>query len=84
MEVRYMKVVINGHILAIGKGEGGTEITETQYNTILSKLSDKPTDVEGYRWLLTENLEWEQSELPPFEADISDSEALGIITGGEY
>jgi len=82
MEVRYMKVVINGHILAIGKGEGGTEITEAQYNTILSKLSDKPADIEGHRWLLTESLEWELAELPPVGNDISDSDALNIIIGG--
>ena len=42
----------------------GKEITEAEYNHILSILRNRPTAPEGHGYRLTENLEWELYELP--------------------
>lgn len=63
----------------------GEEITETEYNEILSILRNRPVAPEGYGYRLTESLEWELYELPVEEEtddEISAEEALEIITGG--
>lgn len=62
----------------------GKEITETEYNEILSMLHSRPTAPDGFAYRLTENLEWELYELPTEEADpeLTEAEALDIILGG--
>lgn len=62
----------------------GKEITETEYNEILSMLHRRPTAPDGFAYRLTENLEWELYELPTEEADpeLTEAEALDIILGG--
>ncbi len=62
----YYKQIEDGYIMAIGTG-GGIEITEDEYNTILSVIYSKPpsTDVLSYR--LKEDLTWE-----PYIIDISE------------
>lgn len=82
--MRYYKIVDNNHILAIGTGNGGEEITETQYNEILSVLRNRPTAPDGYGYRLTAELEWELYELPIAEEtdEISEAEALEILLGG--
>ena len=47
----------------------GKEITESQYNEILSMLHNKPTAPDGYAYRLTESLEWELYELPTEDAE---------------
>lgn len=47
----------------------GEEITETQYNEILSILHNKPTAPDGFAYRLTKELEWELYELSIVEAD---------------
>jgi len=71
------KIVIDGYIAALTNG-GGTEITESEYNTIMQKIQNKPTDPEGYTYKLrADNLEWELVELPPVEPEpLTDEEAL--------
>ena len=63
-----------------------TEITAEKYNEILTLLRNRPTAPEGYGYRLTESLEWEMYELPAVEEEedpeLSDSEAIAIITGG--
>ena len=39
--MRYYKQVSDGYILAIGTGAGGVEITEAEYNTLLSEICEK-------------------------------------------
>lgn len=39
--MRYYKREDNNYILSIGIGEGGTEITETEYNEIMSVIQNK-------------------------------------------
>lgn len=62
----------------------GKEITETEYNEILSMLHSRLTAPDGFAYRLTENLEWELYELPTEEADpeLTEAEALDIILGG--
>lgn len=80
----WTKVIENGYIIAVGANLIGTEITEEEYNEILSAVALRPhSEGKGYR--LKEDLTWEEYDLPvPSEDDdISDEEALAIIMGDE-
>lgn len=74
------------HIIAIGTGAGGTEITETEYNDIMAIIQNRPSaDGKGYR--LKADLTWEAYDLPPEpepsdEDELSDTQALNILLGG--
>ena len=82
--MRYYKMTDNGYILCIGTGLGGIEITESEYNEILSVIHNKPTGTATTDYHLREDLTWEEYEIPPMpEPDIDDSEALEILLGGE-
>ena len=73
------------HIIAIGTGAGGTEITEAEYNEIMAIIQNRPSaDGKGYR--LKTDLTWEAYDLPPEpepsdEDEISTDEALNILLG---
>lgn len=71
--MRYYKMIIDGYLIAVGSGSGGEEITETEYNNLLSVIHNKPTAPEGYDYRLKDTLEWELYELPPMP--IEDEEA---------
>ena len=76
--MRYYKLNIDGYLVSVGTGTGGTEITESEYSTIMQKIQTKPTDPNGYAYKLrADNLEWELVELPPVEPEpITEEEAL--------
>lgn len=74
----FYKVVYNGYILGVGAGKGGTEITEDEYNNILSILKNVPTE-SGKSYKLKEDLTWEEVES---DTEIDDTEAFDIIFGG--
>ena len=82
----YYKQLSDNYILAIGTGPGGAEITETEYNSILSAIQSRPTsETQGYR--LRTDLTWEAYDLPPEpepsdDDEISNEEALNILLGG--
>ena len=84
--MRFYKIVEDGYIPAFGIGSGGVEITIEEYTTLNTLLKNSPEPPEGYDYRLREDLTWEEYELPPVEPvdeeEISDSEALEIITGG--
>ena len=80
--MRYFKSIKNGYILGIGTGNGGTEITETEYVQVLSTIKNKPHDTATVGYRLTESLEWESYEKEPEPEEIDDSEALEILLGG--
>lgn len=85
--MRYYKLTESGYLLSIGTGPGGTEITESEYNNILSVIRSRPTPPAGYDYRLKADLTWEQYELPPEpepsdEDEISDDEAMAIMLGG--
>lgn len=83
--MRYYKLIEDGYISAIGTGGGGTEITEQEYNAIMAVIQNKPQRTATTDYKLKVDLTWEEYELPPEpeDYDISDEEALGIITGSE-
>lgn len=74
-------IVIDGYIIA-------TETTDAQYDVIIGKIQDMPDAPEGSMYRLrADTLEWELVELPPApppspDDELSDTEALSLITGG--
>ena len=88
----------SGALLAIGTGPGGTEITETEYNALLSEIREKADIVDKlYSGEITIDavpVDWQEeiqrrvderiaAEGIAEEQDISAEEALDIILGGE-
>ena len=87
----------SGALLAIGTGPGGTEITETEYNTLLSEIREKAALVDKlYSGEITIDavpVDWQEeiqrrvdehiaAEGEAEEQDISAEEALEILLGG--
>ena len=60
----YQKIVENGYIASIAKGANNGNITEEEYNAILSVIRNKPTAPDGFDYKLREDLTWELYELP--------------------
>lgn len=81
--MRFFKKIDNGYLIAIGEGDGETEIAESEYRSVMQKIQEKPTAPEGFRYRLrADTLEWELVELPPVEeTDLTADEALEIILG---
>ena len=88
----------SGKLIAIGTGNGGTEITEAEYNTLLAEIREKAALVEQlYNGEITIDevpVEWQEeiqrrvderiaAEGAAEEQDLSAEEALNIILGGE-
>lgn len=82
--MRFWKTVDSGFFHAIGTGNGGEEITEAEYDTILEVIRNKPQQTGTTDYRLRENLTWEAYEVePPDEdPDIDEAEAFDIIFGG--
>lgn len=73
--MRYYKIISEGYILGIGTGAGGEEITETEYNTILSAIHSKPADTSTVGYRLTVGMEWETYNIePPTDEDVTDAD----------
>ena len=87
----------SGKLLAIGTGNGGTEITEAEYNALLSEIREKSALVNKlYNGEITIDAvptEWQEeiqrrvderiaAEGSAEEQDISAEEALDILLGG--
>ena len=88
----------SGKLLAIGTGNGGVEITESEYNRLLSEIREKAALVNRlYSGEITIDdvpTEWQEeiqrrvneriaAEGAAEEQDLSAEEALNIILGGE-
>ena len=88
----------SGKLIAIGTGLGGTEITEAEYNALLTEIREKAALVEQlYNGEITIDavpVEWREeiqrrvderiaAEGSAEEQDLSAEEVLGIILGGE-
>lgn len=74
------------YITAVGTNIGGTEITEAEYNEILTIIRNRPR-AEGKGYRLKTDLTWEEYDLPPEpessdEDEITNEEALEILLGG--
>lgn len=94
----YAQYTDTGKLLAIGTGIGGTEITEAEYNSLLSEIREKAALVDklysGEITIADVPIEWQEeiqrrvderiaAEGAAAEQDISAEEALNIILGGE-
>ena len=95
--MRYYKRVYNDIVIAIGTGYGGTEITEAEYNALLSEIREKAAFVNKlYGGEITIDevpADWQEeiqrrvderiaAEGTAEEQDISVEEALEILLGG--
>ena len=84
--MRYYKQIQDNYILTIGTGYGNDEISEQEYNEIMSVIRSCPNEKgKGYR--LKTDLMWEEYDLPPVpepsdDDEISTDEALNILLGG--
>ena len=58
--MRYYKQTSNNYIIAIGTGYGGTEISEAEYNDIMTIIQNRPAD-EGKGYRLKTDLTWEET-----------------------
>lgn len=96
--MKYFAQYENGILTAIGTGNGGTEITEAEYNALLTEIREKAALVEQlYNGEITIDevpTEWQEeiqrrvneriaAEGAAEEQDLSAEEALNIILGGE-
>ena len=81
--MRYYKTIENNYITAVGTGGGGTEITKTEYNTILTAIQNKPARVDDIDYRLKEDLTWEQYERhdPVVPEELDPEEAMNILLG---
>lgn len=81
--MRYYKLIDDGYIRLIGKGTGGTEIAEDEYNGILSVIHSKPAATETTDYRLREDLTWEEFPVDPPDPDpeIDDPDLLNILMG---
>lgn len=93
------KIVDNhGKLIAIGTGPGGVEITEAEYNRLLTEIREKAALVNqlymGEITLDAVPAEWQEEiqrrvnerieqEGAADQQEISDEEALNIILGGD-
>jgi len=73
--MRYYKNIEDTYILAIGTGAGGEEITQEEYENILSVIRNRPTAETGYAYRLRTDLTWELAEAPVTEDDVEATEA---------
>lgn len=81
--MRHYKLISDGYILSIGTGNGGTGITETESNEILSIIHNKPPATETVDYRLREDLTWEPYQREPEpEPEPDAAEILDILTGG--
>ena len=96
--IYYAQYNDSGKLVAIGTGYGGEEITEAEYNTLLSEIREKAALVDKlYSGEITIDavpVDWQEeiqrrvderiaAEGIAEEQDISAEEALDIILGGE-
>lgn len=93
----YAQYNANGKLIAIGTGHGGVEITESEYNALLSEIREKAALVDKlYSGEITIDevpADWQEeiqrrvdervaADGSAEEQDISAEEALEILLGG--
>lgn len=82
--MRFYKQIDGDYILAIGTGNGNTEITESEYNEILTVIQNKPQATATTDYKLKTDLTWEAYEVEPVpELEPEPQEVLDILLGGD-
>lgn len=73
----FSKIVFDGYIAAVTTGSGTEQITESEYNEILSIIHNRPSAPDGFTYKLkADTLTWELVELPePIDTDDEATEA---------
>lgn len=61
----YYKYINDGYIEGIGEATGNGNITEAEYNEILTIIRNQPAPQAGNGLRLKTDLTWEEYELPP-------------------
>lgn len=93
--MRYYKMLNGAYLVAIGTGAGGTEITEAEYNTLLSEILEKAAlanqlysgeitiDAVPTEWReeIQQRVNERLAEIDD-DPDLTAEEALDIILGG--
>ena len=81
--MKFYKQIENGYILAIGENMGGVEITEAEYDEILSVIRSKPPREGDTDYRLREDLTWQSYIVEPDpEPDLDGDEIAEILLGG--
>ena len=95
--MKYFAQYENGILTAIGTGNGGTEITEAEYNALLAEIREKADYVDrlysGEITIEDVPADWQEevqrrvderiaAEASAEEQDISAEEVLEILLGG--
>ncbi len=95
--MRYFKIIKKNSLIAIGTGPGGTDITESEYNALLTEIREKAALVDklygGEITIDAVPTEWQEeiqrrvderiaAEGIDEEQDIPAEEALDILLGG--
>lgn len=78
--MRYYKTIENGYITSIGTGGGGTEITESEYNTIMAIIQNKPARTETTDYHLRKDMTWESYEVEPPVTDDTPPDNLNEVS----
>ena len=66
---KYFRVIEEDYIVLIGTGSGDDEISQEEYETILSVIHNRPVAQPGYTYKLRTDLTWELREMPVVEAE---------------
>lgn len=82
----YFMCTENGYVKSYGTAEKTVhiEITEAEYNTIVSAVNSKPIAQDGYAYVLrADTFEWELVELPPMpETEPTTDDIINTLFGG--
>lgn len=80
----YYKIEKSGYITQAGIDCGGTEITEAEYDEIMSVIDARPTPPEGYDYRLKTDLTWEAYPVdsPDPDPELDGDDVLEILLGG--
>lgn len=66
---KYYKNLDGDYITGIGTGLGDVEITQEEYENILSVIRNRPTPDPGYDYKLRTDMTWELVEAPVVDDD---------------
>lgn len=85
--MRYYKNIDEDYLQSVSIGTGQIEITQEEFENLLSIIRAKPADTGHKIWRLSTDLTWELYELPPEPEprdsdELTDAEALNILLGG--